>query len=93
MATPIQKRAPDGAKDGLIDTLRGAPATVPTLAALVLFVVWATDQAAYPVTHWAPGGLVVLVLLGLTLAIVPLRAPRSRLPSRSRWGVWPGIRR
>ena len=55
MATPIQKPAPDGAedglKDGLIDTLRGAPATVPALAALVLLVVWSTDQVGYQVTH------------------------------------------
>ncbi len=34
---------------------------------------WATDQAGYPVTHWAPGALIVLALLGLALAIVPLR--------------------
>jgi O-antigen ligase len=58
---------------GLIASLREAPATVPALAAMVLFVVWASDQAGYPITHWAPGGLVVLALLGLTLAIVPLR--------------------
>jgi tetratricopeptide (TPR) repeat protein len=51
---------------------------VPAAAAVVLFVVWATDQAGYPVTHWAPGGLIVLALLGLTLAIVPLR--RSQVP-------------
>jgi len=53
-------------------TLRRAPATVPAFAAVALFVVWATQQAGYPVTHWAPGGLIVLALLGLTLAIVPL---------------------
>src|SRR5271155_1742743 len=58
---------------GLTASLREAPATVPALAAVVLFVVWATNQAGYPVTHWAPGGLIVLVLLGLTAAIVPLR--------------------
>ncbi len=57
---------------GLTATLRRAPATVPASAALVLFVVWATQQAGYPVTHWAPGALIVLALLGLTLAIVPL---------------------
>ncbi len=57
---------------GLTATLRRAPATVPAFAAMVLFVVWATQQAGYPVTHWAPGALIVLALLGLTLAIVPL---------------------
>jgi len=58
---------------GLTASLREAPATVPAFAALVLFIVWATNQAGYPVTHWAPGGLVVLALLGLTVVIVPRR--------------------
>jgi tetratricopeptide (TPR) repeat protein len=58
----------------LTASLREAPATVPALVALSLFVVWATDQAGYPVTHWAPGGLIVLVLLGLALWAVGLRA-------------------
>jgi tetratricopeptide (TPR) repeat protein len=50
--------------------LRRAPATVPALAALALFVVWSADQAGYPLTHWAPGGLVLIVLLAFTLLIV-----------------------
>ncbi len=56
--------------------LREAPATVPALAALALCIVWATDQAGYPVTHWAPGGLVVLALLAIAALAVrrPLRA-------------------
>jgi hypothetical protein len=66
----------------LTASLREAPATVPALAALALFVVWATDQAGYPLTHWAPGGLVVLVLLGLALATVGLRAPEVPLAVR-----------
>jgi tetratricopeptide (TPR) repeat protein len=57
----------------LTASLAEAPSTVPALAALVLFVVWATDQAGYPVTHWAPGGLIVLALLGLALGILGLR--------------------
>jgi hypothetical protein len=57
----------------LTASLREAPATVPALAAVAVFVVWATDQAGYPVTHWAPGGLVVLVLLGVALSIVGSR--------------------
>jgi tetratricopeptide (TPR) repeat protein len=59
--------------------LREAPATVPALAAVALFVVWATDQGGYPVTHWAPGGLIVLVLLGIaagTLGVRPREVPR-----------------
>lgn len=60
--------------------LREAPATVPSLAAVALFVVWATDQSGYPVTHWAPGGLIVLVLLGIaagTLGVRPREVPRT----------------
>jgi tetratricopeptide (TPR) repeat protein len=57
----------------LTASLRASPATVPALAALVLFVVWATSQAGYPVTHWAPGALIVLVLLGIALGAVRLR--------------------
>jgi tetratricopeptide (TPR) repeat protein len=58
----------------LVAPLREAPATVPALGVLALMVVWATDQAGYPQTHWAPGGLIVLALLALALA-----ATRPRL--------------
>jgi tetratricopeptide (TPR) repeat protein len=58
----------------LTASLREAPATVPALVALALFVVWATNQAGYPLTHWAPGALIVLALLGIALALVRLRA-------------------
>jgi predicted secreted protein len=54
-------------------SLRETPATVPALAAIVLFVVWATSQAAYPLTHWAPGALIVLALLAIAVLAVPLR--------------------
>jgi tetratricopeptide (TPR) repeat protein len=57
----------------LTASLRAAPATVPALAAIVLFVVWATSQAGYPVTHWAPGALIVIALLAIALVAVPLR--------------------
>lgn len=46
---------------------------MPALAAVVLFVVWATSQAGYPLTHWAPGGLILLALLAIALAAAPLR--------------------
>ena len=62
----------------LTASLRRAPVTVPCLAAIALFVVWAADQAGYPVTHWAPGGLIVLGLLVVALATV--RVPLARLP-------------
>jgi hypothetical protein len=54
--------------------LRAAPATVPALAAIALFIVWATDQAGYPVTHWGPGGLIVLGLLAIAVLAVGVRA-------------------
>ena len=59
-------------------SLREAPATVPALVALALFVFWATDQAGYPLTHWAPGGLVVLALL--SIAAVAIRPQLSATP-------------
>ncbi|HWG07927.1 MAG TPA: O-antigen ligase family protein [Solirubrobacteraceae bacterium] len=57
----------------LMGPLRRAPATVPGLVAVALFIVWATDQAGYPVTHWAPGALLVLALLGVASVFVGLR--------------------
>jgi tetratricopeptide (TPR) repeat protein len=57
----------------LTASLRRAPTTVPAFAVIVLFIVWATSQAGYPVTHWAPGALVVLGALGIALAAVRLR--------------------
>jgi hypothetical protein len=60
----------------LTASLREAPATVPSLAAIALCVVWATDQAGYPVTHWAPGGLIVLALL--VIAAIAVRRPLAR---------------
>ncbi len=54
-------------------SLREAPATVPALVAVGVFVVWATSQAGYPLTHWAPGALIVLALLIVAVGAVPLR--------------------
>jgi hypothetical protein len=57
----------------LTASLREAPTTVPGLAAIALFIMWATSQAGYPVTHWAPGAIAVLVLLAIALGLVRLR--------------------
>jgi hypothetical protein len=57
----------------LRDALREAPVTLPALGAVALFVIWAGSQTGYPVTHWAPGGLIMLVLLAIALSSVPLR--------------------
>jgi O-Antigen ligase len=57
----------------LTASLREAPVTVPALAAIALLVIWATDQAGYPMTHWSPGGLIVLGLLAVALVAVGLQ--------------------
>ncbi len=66
----------------LTASLRQAPATVPALGAVALFVAWATDQAGYPLTHWGPGALIVLGLLVVTLAAVGLRLSEVPTPVR-----------
>ncbi len=66
----------------LTASLRAAPATVPALAAIALCVVWATDQAGYPVTHWAPGGLIVLGLVAIAVAVVGRPLSRASVPVR-----------
>jgi tetratricopeptide (TPR) repeat protein len=66
----------------LTTSLRDAPATLPALAALVLFAVWAGNQAGYPLTHWAPGALIVLALLALALAATA-GSPAHRLRLRA----------
>jgi tetratricopeptide (TPR) repeat protein len=90
MSTSAVKRAPDGAVGGLLATLREAPATVPALLAIALFAVWATSQAGYPVTHWAPGGLIVLALLGMTLGVLGLHAREVPLPVKVALGCLAG---
>jgi hypothetical protein len=64
----------------LMLSLRRAPATAPALVAIALFVVWATSQAGYPLTHWAPGGLVVLALLALAVALLRVRLAEMPVP-------------
>ncbi len=52
---------------------------MPALAAIALFVVWLSSQAGYPLTHWAPGGLIVLALLAIAIRFVGL--PLTELPT------------
>jgi hypothetical protein len=59
---------------------RSAAAVLPGLAAIGVFIVWAVSQAGYPVSHWAPGGLLIVALAAVALATVPAAwrsAPRS----------------
>ena len=62
----------------------------PRSSPLALFVVWATSQAGYPVTHWAPGGLIVLALLGITLGVVGLDVRAVPLPVKIAVGALAG---
>jgi hypothetical protein len=62
--------------------LRGAPVTVPELAAVGILVAWATDQAGYPLTHWGPAGLILLVLLAIAFGVVGLRSGEVPTPVR-----------
>jgi tetratricopeptide (TPR) repeat protein len=90
MSISATKRASSGVTGGLTAALREAPATVPALLVLALFVVWATDQAGYPVTHWAPGGLIVLGLLTVALGVVGLRTNEVPLPVKLALGCLAG---
>lgn len=57
----------------LTASVRDSPAAVPALAAVVLLVAWSASQAGYPLTHWAPGALILTGLLSVALLAVPLR--------------------
>jgi hypothetical protein len=78
-STPVAPRPVVAAPGSLRESLREAPATVPALAAIALFVVWLSSQAGYPLTHWAPGGLIVLALLAVAICFVGL--PLAELPT------------
>ncbi len=65
-----------------LSPLRESPVVLPALGTLALFVAWATDDGGYAVTHWAPGGIVVLVLLAvavIALGFRPRELPRAVL--------------
>jgi O-antigen ligase len=62
--------------------LRQAPATVPAFVAIALFVIGATDQAGFPMTHWAPAAITILALLAITSAALRLRLSSISLPIR-----------
>ncbi|HEX4564198.1 MAG TPA: hypothetical protein VH115_07045, partial [Solirubrobacteraceae bacterium] len=66
----------------LVATLREEPTTLPAFVALVFFVAWSADQAGYPLTHWAPGGLALLALLAAALVVVPPRISLAPKPLR-----------
>ncbi len=79
---PRESRPTPGMPTRLAAALREAPTTVPAFAALALMVLWATSDAGYPLTHWAPGGLIVLALLAIALLAVRPRVAAIPLPVR-----------
>jgi hypothetical protein len=51
--------------------LRAAPVTVPCLGIVVLLGWFAADSGGFPISTWAPGGIVALALLAVALWTVP----------------------
>lgn len=66
----------------LLALLASDPVALPALGAFALLIAWAANQAGYPQTHWAPGGLILLVLLAIAIGVVGLR--RARTPAAVR---------
>jgi O-antigen ligase len=60
--------------------LRQVPATVPAFVAIALFVIGATDQAGFPMTHWAPAAITILALLAISMAALGVRFASISLP-------------
>jgi tetratricopeptide (TPR) repeat protein len=58
----------------LTRSLTDAPATIPALLAVVVFVVWAASEAGFPTTDWYPGTLLLLGLLAATAGALRPRA-------------------
>lgn len=45
----------------------------PAVVTLAIFVAWAYHQAGYQTSQWAPGGLMVLALLGISVGVLGLK--------------------
>lgn len=78
--------SPDGAQLGLLGAplriLRSDPSAVPALGALALLIAWAANQAGFPQTHWAPGGIILLALLVIAVGATGLRVASIPWPVR-----------
>ncbi|HTA36990.1 MAG TPA: O-antigen ligase family protein [Solirubrobacteraceae bacterium] len=64
----------------LMAPLRQVPTTAPALLAVALLVIGATDQAGYPMTHWAPAAITILALLAIAAAVVRVPLAELSLP-------------
>lgn len=78
--------SPGGTMRGLLGTplriLAGDPSALPALGALALLIAWAANQAGFPQTHWAPGGIVLLALLTIAVGATGLRVASIPWPVR-----------
>lgn len=70
--------------------LRGAPALIPCLLAVGVFVAWAASEAGYPTTTWLPGALFLLgVLVVAAVALgFPLRLSRPTVVALGLMGLF-----
>jgi O-antigen ligase len=95
MSTPTSRAAgatdggtppPRGVARGMLGAplriLREDPSALPALGALALLIAWAANQAGFPQTHWAPGGIVLLALLVIAVGATGLRAASIPWPVR-----------
>ena len=57
----------------MLTRLRAAPITAPTLLAVAVFLAWTPLDGGQPITRWAPGTLLLLALLVMTVIAVPPR--------------------
>ncbi|MHB8491417.1 MAG: O-antigen ligase family protein [Solirubrobacteraceae bacterium] len=91
--------APGGGRSGawvacVGRSVRDAPTTVPALGAVALFVAWASSDGGYPLTQWAPGGLIVIALCAIAIGTVGLglagtsRAVRVALAALALYAAW-----
>jgi hypothetical protein len=69
----------------LLRILSADPSAVPALGALALLIAWAANQAGFPQTHWAPGGLILLALLAIAVGATGLRV--ASIPTPVRIGI------
>ena len=70
------------------------PATLPLLAVVCVFAVWAATEGGYPVTDWYPAALLCLGLLAVAVIVNPQRfreiplAPRIAIVSLAAFTAW-----
>lgn len=86
----------------LIRQLGDAPITMPCAAAVVLLLVWVQTDSGQALTAWAPGALLVVVLLAVSLLLIagwtaapgPVRAATLALAAFTAWSyasiLWAG---